>query len=94
MARLSQLSKFANLRLLARASSICIQPKDSPYWVNLGSAGGLAVACDGMPLPKSYKTKIIEGKEVTEPEYEDAEPCPFKAEGKILGWRIMLPARD
>jgi len=72
----------------------CIQPKDSPYWVNLGSAGGLAVTCDGMPRLKRYKTKTIGGKEVTEPDYEGIEPCPFKAKGKILGWRIMLPAGD
>jgi len=52
------------------------------------------VACDGMPQPKDYKTKIIEGKEVIEPEYEDIEPCPFKVDGKVLGWRIMLSAGD
>lgn len=56
----------------------CVQSLNSPYRINLGSAGGPAVVCEG--LPRS--------------EHKQVEPCPFKRDGKILGWKIMLPAEN
>ena len=70
----------------------CLQPTDSPYRVNLGSQGGPAVVCNGLPRLKGARRTEVEGKEFVEPEYEEVEPCPFKGDGRVLGWKIMLPA--
>ncbi len=85
--------KFCQFQVFGQGfQDFCIQPLESPYRVNLGLAGGPAVCCEGAPRLRRVRKAEIGSREILEPEYEQVEPCPFKANGKILGWKITLPA--
>lgn len=86
-AKVEPIEKYCQFQVIGQ-SILKYCKKKKEFGINLGSAGGPAIACKGYsPATGSH---VKEG--VTVIEYPEPKTCPyFVEEGGIMGWKIFLP---